>query len=95
MKWLKKKSKYSLGIDIGASTIKLVELEREKEHTKLRTYGILPVIDYLHQAGQESETETPKLLDDQVAGMIGVMIKQADVKSKSVRLSDPEIGSSK
>lgn len=89
MALFKKNQKTNLGIDIGASVIKLVELEKEKERYKLKTYGILPMDKYLRQQGQEFDPQAPKVLDEYIIEMIKKIIQEANISAKQARLSVP------
>ena len=42
----KEKPKSYLGVDIGASAVKLVELEKEEGRYKLKNYGIFSLKEY-------------------------------------------------
>jgi type IV pilus assembly protein PilM len=85
----KKKPKIHLGIDIGTSAIKLVELEKKEERYQLKTYGIFPITEYLKHLHQRVHLETPKLSDEQIAEMIKRTIQEAKAEARTVCLSVP------
>ena len=89
MALFKRKSKTNLGIDIGASAIKLVELEKIKGRFKLRTYGILPIASYLASKGIKADQNIPKVLDEQMIELLKVIIKETGAIAKGIRLSVP------
>lgn len=84
-----KKSKTYLGLDIGTSAIKLVELEKEEERYKLKAYGIFPMSEYLKHLGEQPRINPHKMLEEQVAEMIKQTIQAAKIKSRKVSLSIP------
>lgn len=83
----RKKAKGSLGIDIGTSAIKLVELERKDKRHILRAYGIFLMNEYLKD---KDKRLNPALDSDaQLAEMIKKVIKEAEIKTRETRLSIP------
>lgn len=66
-----------LGVDIGASSIKVVELANEKGRARLMTYGYLEVP--MHEGG-DSLFDQPKKTGE----LLAKVCKEADVKSMSV-----------
>jgi len=69
-----KKSAGFLGIDIGGSSIKIVEMEAENSRAKLRNYGYL---ERSTQAKKESYIDRP----DEAAEIIKKVIKSAGITS--------------
>ena len=66
-----------LGIDIGSSSIKVVELQNEKNRAKLITYG------YLEQKNDVLKAQDPKNIDE-VAASVKKLCEQAKTTSKKV-----------
>ncbi|PIV10427.1 MAG: hypothetical protein COS49_00580 [Candidatus Portnoybacteria bacterium CG03_land_8_20_14_0_80_41_10] len=85
----KKKLKSHLGIDIGASAIKLVELELEEGRHKLKNYSIFSLKDYLKENWYQIPSETGKLSNDEQASIIREALKEAKIKSSTAFLSLP------
>jgi len=85
----KKKLKSCLGIDISASAVKMVELEREEGRNRLSNYAIFSLEEYLKSKGQQSGIETPKISNEEMAKIIKKTIKDAKIKSRDVYLSVP------
>ena len=52
-----------LGVDIGTTSIKVVELSKKKNNFKLVNYGILETKNYLNQPNQVIQTSSLKLVD--------------------------------
>ena len=84
----KRESKLSLGIDIGTSAIKLVELEREEEKLKLKTYGILQLPKKYFEYLKEKPLVFPFPAGD-LAEMIDALKKEAKAESKEAYFSIP------
>jgi len=84
----KGESKLSLGIDIGTSAVKLVELEREEEKLKLKTYGILQLPKKYFEYLKEKLLVLPFPAED-LAEMISVLIKKSKAESKKAYFSIP------
>ena len=76
----KEKPKSYLGVDIGASAVKLVELEKEEGRYKLKNYGIFSLKEYLKQE---------KLTSQEIAEIIKKTIKEAKITSRQAYLSLP------
>jgi len=85
----KKKPKSYLGIDIGASAIKLVELEKEEQRYKLKNYGIFSLKDYLKESWYQIPSVSRKLTNEELAGIIKKTIKEAKIISNQAYFSLP------
>ena len=70
-----KKSKSVLGIDIGSSSIKIVQLSQKKGHAVLETYGELALGPY---AGK-SVGEATNLPPEKIVEAISDMLKEKEV----------------
>ena len=80
-------SRGTLGIDIGTSTIKIVELTREGGRFKLLNYGIFQ-LENQEEAIQTNQKVT-KLPDQAIVWGIKEVIKQAKLKSTDAIASIP------
>jgi type IV pilus assembly protein PilM len=85
----KKKPKSCLGIDIGASAVKLVELEREEGRHKLINYAIFSLEKYLKNKDKQIDSGALKLSNEEMAEIIKRTIEKAKIKSRDVYLSAP------
>ncbi len=85
----KKKPKNCLGIDIGASAIKLVELEREGGRHKLKNYAVFSLKDYLKENWYQIPSEASRLPNEEQAEIIKETIKEAKIKTSAVYISLP------
>lgn len=66
------KPKSILGIDIGTSSIKVVELRKSEDKFKLETYGEISSVDYIDKPND------PVVIQE----MLRAVLKKADTKSK-------------
>ncbi len=85
----KKKSNNYLGIDISASAVKIVELEKDDNRHNLKNYAIFSLEKYLKDKGKEIDPEAFKMSNEEVADIVKRTIKEAKIKSKDVYLSVP------
>jgi len=85
----KAKPKSYLGIDIGASAIKLVELEKEEGRHKLKNYAIFSLKEYLKDAWYQTPSESQKLPNEELAEIVKETIKEAKVISQAAYFSLP------
>jgi len=83
------KPKTCLGIDIGTSSIKVVQLKRSEGRYKLEAYGELQTYGYLERLNDPFQTKNLQLLESQVTEMLGKIIKEASITTKKVALSIP------
>lgn len=81
--------KRSLGIDIGTTSIKLVELAREGETTTLMNYGILEAAGSPHGANDALQASALKLFEDDAARYLSALLREANVHSKNAVASLP------
>lgn len=74
-----------LGVDIGTSSIKLVQLKKEKERAILETYGEIA----LGQYGQLSIGQAVKLQEQKLVEALNDIIRESNVKTKNAVVSIP------
>lgn len=85
----KKKPKSLLGVDVGASAIKLVELSKDEGRRKLTNYAIIPLTEYIERIGSQSDSEFPKASNKEIAEAIKKAIKEAKIESRDAFFSVP------
>ncbi len=85
------KDKSFLGVDIGTSSIKVVQLSRHKGKYKLDTYGEIRFFE--SGSKEEVQEESLKILDDQVAELLRKIMAESNVTSKKVAMSIPVFSS--
>ena len=86
--FFKKNPKSFLGIDIGASAVKMVQVENEDGRYKLKNYAIYSLREYLkrnnYRVGGESIIPS-----DEMAKIIKKTMEEAEIESKEAYLSIP------
>ncbi|MDP2676451.1 MAG: pilus assembly protein PilM [bacterium] len=80
-----KGAKSITGIDLGLSSVKIVQLRREKERAVLETYGELSTGPY----SGLSVGQATQLVDEKIVEMLKDLIKESGVTAKDVVLSIP------
>ncbi len=87
--FLKSKPKRYLGVDIGTSSIKLIELSKEKDRVKLEAYGQLSNYGSIERIGDAIQTSSLAMLDSQVAQMISFLMREAKTRTNRAIVSVP------
>lgn len=82
--------KKSLGIDIGTSSIKMVELSRFGSRVKLENYGEVKAMALYKKPFRTFEKNTLLLSTQDVARVLRALISEARTKSKTAVLSIPD-----
>lgn len=82
---LQKGSESAVGIDIGASSLKMVQLRKEKEKAILETYGELS----LSQLGGMAHGQAVRLPDEKIIQAILNLAKEAGIKARRANISIP------
>lgn len=84
-----RKPKSYLGVDIGASAVKLVELEKEQGRHKLKNYGLFPLAEYFKQESHQTYLEPLKIPSQEMAEIVKRVIKEAKISARDAYLSIP------
>jgi len=88
------RKKSYLGIDIGTTSIKMVELEgRKGEKPTLKNYGALEGYGYLDRVNNAIQTSSLKMFDSEVKDLLSVLIKKTKPKATNVIASLPSFAS--
>lgn len=80
----KTKKNRSLGIDIGTSSIKIVELMKSGDKIELTNYG-----EYKGSVGAALHSSSVKLSSSQVADIIKEILREARIESREATMSVP------
>lgn len=88
-----RKPKSCIGIDIGTSSIKVVQLRRSEDRYKLETYGELQAYGYLERLNDPFQTKSLQLLESQVIKMVSRVLKEAGATTKKAVMSIPVFSS--
>lgn len=78
-----------LGVDIGTTSIKIVELTDAGEKPMLKNYGILESYGHLERLNNAIQTSSLKMLDRETAELLATLVRQLDCKTKDVVASIP------
>lgn len=84
-----KSSKDSLGIDIGSSAIKVVQLKKENGKAVLETYGVLSLGPY----GDTEIGSVTNLKTESISQALIDVMKESNVTTKSASISIPSLSS--
>lgn len=87
--FLKTKHKSFAGIDIGTSSVKVVQLGMEEDRVKLEAYGLLETYGKVELLQSTLQTSSVHLLGGQVVDLLKDLIEKSRVTSKDVILSVP------
>ena len=82
--------KKSLGIDVGTSSVKIVELSRWGERVKLENYGEISAKVFYAPSFRTFEKSTLLLSDENIAKAIKAILEEAKMKSKKAVISLPD-----
>ncbi len=82
-------SKNFIGVDIGTSSIKVIELEKGKGKT-LSNYGVLGSDYFGGQAFQTREKGTLSISESNIAEALSTILKEAGIKSKEAFFAIPD-----
>jgi type IV pilus assembly protein PilM len=82
-----------LGIDIGTSSIKVVELTRQGKQRELKNYGEVRTISLQKAPFRTIERDSLSLSDKEIAKAIISIIKEAGIQTREVNFSIPDFSS--
>lgn len=83
-------NKSFLGVDIGTTSVKVVELSRKKnEKVKLESYGSLEFAISNKFSEGTLQSSTVKISDEQAAKMLVKIIKESNIKARKAVMSAP------
>jgi len=88
-----KRARGFLGIDIGTSSVKVVELALVKGKIHLETYGELKAFGYLKRLSDPIQSSSLQMLDTEVAEMIKHIVDESNTKSRMASMSIPVFSS--
>ncbi len=82
-------SKNYLGIDIGTTSVKMVELKHTDSVLELVNYGFLESYGHLERLNNAIQTSTLKMLDQEIIELLKILIKNSGVKTNDAVASIP------
>jgi len=86
-------SQGSLGIDIGTTSIKVVEINREAGEFVLRNYGILENFGHLERENAILQDSSLKIMEDATASLLKKVLEKMKVKTRQAVFSLPVFSS--
>jgi type IV pilus assembly protein PilM len=78
-----------LGVDIGTTSIKIAELAGAPGKPVLKNYGVLKSYGHLERLNNAIQTSSMKMLDQETAELIAMLVKKLNVRTKDVVASIP------
>ncbi|MEK7195935.1 MAG: type IV pilus assembly protein PilM [Patescibacteria group bacterium] len=78
-----------LGVDIGTTSIKIVELTESGGHPTLRNYGVLESYGHLERLNNAIQTSTLKMLDKETGELMNQLLRNLKIKTTDVIASLP------
>ena len=82
-----------LGIDVGASSIRMVELGRKGQVFKLDNYGEVKLSDFNNRPIKIFKKNTLSLSNRDISKVIKALLKETGIKIREVAFSIPDFGS--
>lgn len=85
-----RKVRRQLGIDVGTSSIKIVELEKEENYIKLANYGLVEDSDFFGEITNGSSIPSGlKISEGDVSALIKQLLEKARIKTNTAVMSIP------
>ena len=78
-----------LGLDIGTTSIKLVELARGKGSVNLAGYGLLETREYLDRPNAAIQTSALKISERETVELVKTIVREVNPKTRRVVVSIP------
>jgi type IV pilus assembly protein PilM len=78
-----------LGVDIGTTSIKIVEVKPGKQLPAVINYGLLESSSYLSRANQVLQTSTLKIFENEAAELLKLVVKEMKTKTTEALASLP------
>ncbi len=78
-----------LGIDIGTTSIKIVELKIRKERVELSNYGILEKYGHLERINDALQTTSFKLLEESTSLLLKELLSKTKIKTRDSYIALP------
>ncbi|OGY63293.1 MAG: hypothetical protein A3I89_00020 [Candidatus Harrisonbacteria bacterium RIFCSPLOWO2_02_FULL_41_11] len=82
-------TKSYLGVDIGTTSIKLVELKKSKSAPELLNYGLLETYSHLERLNDAIQTSALKIDSRKTEELLKILLKNSGVKSRDAVASIP------
>ena len=93
MLFFRTKPKSNLGIDIGTSSIKVVQLKKSENKFKLETYGEISTVGYLDRLNESFPTTSLRALEAITREMLKVVLEKCGATAKQAVITIPVFSS--
>lgn len=78
-----------VGLDIGTTSLKFVQLAKSKDQISLKNYGILETREYLDRGNGFLQTSALKMDPVLIAGLLKILIRESNLRGKKFVASIP------
>ncbi len=78
-----------LGVDIGTTSIKVVEISKGKRQPKLQNYGVLESYGHLERLNDAIQTSGLKIVENETVKMIKMLLTKLKIRSRRAIASIP------
>ncbi|HEX4104206.1 MAG TPA: type IV pilus assembly protein PilM [Candidatus Paceibacterota bacterium] len=78
-----------LGVDIGTTSIKVVEVRKGGKRPQVTNYGLLESSGYLSRANQALQTSSLKIFEADIVGLLKTVVREMGTGTKSTIASLP------
>ncbi len=82
-------NKSYLGVDMGTTSIKIVEVVKTSTKPRINAYGFLESYGHLERLNDALQTSYLKIMDKEAANLLKILLKQLKCKTKDVIASIP------
>jgi len=89
MSLFSRRPRRQVGVDIGTSSIKVVELSREGSHPILQNYGIIEGLDFFGDVSAADHASTFKLSEEEIIAALKELFKTTHIQTREAVLSIP------
>ena len=73
-----------LGVEIGTTSIKVVEIVQTSKGTRLKNYGILETYGYLERFNNALQTSSLRALESEISAYLSLILQHSKIKSRNV-----------
>lgn len=87
------KTKSYLGVDIGTTSIKIVELEKGKHNPRLVNYGLLENFGHFERSNNVIQANSLKISEDETVALLSILLKRVPFASRGAIASIPSFAS--
>lgn len=89
MSLFSRRPRRQIGVDIGTSSIKVVELSREGSHPALQNYGLIEGLDFFGDVSATDHVSTFKLSEAEIIAALKELLKTTRIQTREAVFSIP------